>query len=178
MGVVSTKLTHDIAYIAVFAALIIALAFFAIPAAAGIPIVLQNAAIIMAGLILGGRRGFLASLLFLGIGMLGIPVLPGGRATLTALAGPSIGYLIGYLLSPLAAGAIAYTKRCSLLVLAVAGLVGLAVQYACGAVGLMARGGLSLGAAVAAQGAFLVPDLIKIAVIVVAARAVHQAFRL
>ena len=57
----------DVAYIAVFAALIIALAFVAIPVgAAGVPIVLQNAAVILAGLILGRTRGFLTALLFLG----------------------------------------------------------------------------------------------------------------
>ena len=56
----SRSYTRDIAYIAVFAALIIALGFFSIPLAPGIPIVLQNIACILAGLILGPRRGTLA----------------------------------------------------------------------------------------------------------------------
>ena len=77
----------DVAYIAVFAALIIALAFVAIPVgAAGVPIVLQNAAVILAGLILGRTRGFLTALLFLGLGLIGLPVLAGGKTTLAALA--------------------------------------------------------------------------------------------
>ena len=40
----SRSYTRDIAYIAVFAALIVALGFFSIPLAAGVPIVLQNIA--------------------------------------------------------------------------------------------------------------------------------------
>ena len=99
----------DVAYIAVFAALIIALAFVAIPVgAAGVPIVLQNAAVILAGLILGRTRGFLTALLFLGLGLIGLPVLAGGKTTLAALGGPTIGYLVGYLVSATVAGSIAY----------------------------------------------------------------------
>lgn len=46
----SRRTTADLAYVAVFAALIIALAFVAIPlGAAGVPIVLQNAAVVLAG---------------------------------------------------------------------------------------------------------------------------------
>lgn len=83
---------QDLAYIAVFAALIIVLAFVSIPVgAAGVPVVLQNAAIVLAGLVLGGRRGFLAAALFLFLGLIGLPVLAGGRTTLAALAGPTVG---------------------------------------------------------------------------------------
>lgn len=181
-----TKSAHstsrDIAYIAVFAALIIALAFVSIPVgAAGIPIVLQNAACILAGLVLGARRGALAAALFLALGLIGISVLAGGRTTLAALAGPSVGYLVGYILSAAVAGAIAYAglrkttgARVGFFILA--GVVALLVQYACGAIGLMLRADMTLGAAVLAQGPFIIPDGIKVAVMIAIALAVHQAF--
>ncbi|MDN6246676.1 MAG: biotin transporter BioY, partial [Corynebacterium casei] len=102
------SLATDLAYVAVFTALIIVLAFVSIPVgAAGVPIVMQNAAIILAGLVLGGRRGLYVGLLFLVLG-LALPVLAGGGTTLRALAGPTVGYIIGYVLSPAVAGLIAY----------------------------------------------------------------------
>ena len=99
---------QDIALIAVFAAIIIVLGFVSIPVgAAGVPIVLQNAAVILAGLVLGRRRGFLTAAVFLLVG-LALPVLAGGRTVIAALGGPTVGYLVGYLVSAYVAGALAY----------------------------------------------------------------------
>ena len=60
--------------------------------------------------------------------------------------------------------------------LAIAGIVGLAIQYFCGSIGLMVRSGMSFGAAILAQVPFIVPDLIKVVVMVVIAIGVHAAF--
>lgn len=173
---------QDIALIAVFAALIIVLAFVSIPVGtAGVPIVLQNAAVILAGLVLGGRRGFLAALLFLVLGLIGLPVLAGGRTTLAALAGPTVGYIVGYLISAGVAGAIAYTaprkKGVGMaLVLSVAAVAGLLTQYLSGIIGLTFRAGLSFMEATISQLPFLLPDLAKVAFMVVIAIGVHAAF--
>ncbi len=171
---------QDLAYCAVFAALIIVFAFVSIPVgAAGVPIVLQNAIVILSGLILGAKRGFLATALFLVIGLLGIPVLAGGRSTLAALAGPTVGYVVGYLFAALVAGAIAYraTKGASAVVtLAIAAVAGLAVQYLLGSFGLMLRADMGFGPALAANAPFIIPDLIKLAAAVAIATGVHKAF--
>lgn len=172
----------DLAYIAVFAALIIVLAFVYIPSGTpGVPIVLQNAAIILAGLILGARRGFLTTALFLFIGLIGLPVLAGGRTTLAALAGPTAGYLVGYLAAAFLAGLIAYraprNNRAAMIgIFLIAGLVGLLSMYVFGALGLMLRAGMDLGAAILAQAPFVIPDLIKTVVMVFIAVGVHSAF--
>ena len=175
------SVASDIAYVAVFTALIIVFAFVSIPTpTAGVPIVLQNAVIILAGLVLGGRRGFFVGLLFLALGLVGMPILAGGRSALGAIAGPTVGYLVGYIIAPAIAGLIAYraprAKGGMIATLAVAGVVGLAIQYFCGSIGLMVRSDMSFGAAILAQGPFLIPDLIKVAVMVAVAVGVHTAF--
>lgn len=173
---------QDLAYIAVFAALIIVLAFIAIPiGAAGVPIVLQNSAVVLAGLVLGGRRGFLAATLFLALGLIGLPVLAGGRTTLSALAGPTIGYLAGYMASAAIAGAIAYRapakkRRTQAIIFSLAATVALATQYFFGILGLVWRAGLSFTEATISQVPFLLPDAGKFALMVIIALGVHAAF--
>ena len=177
----NTNLMLDLAYTAVFAALIISLAFVAIPVGtAGVPIVLQNAAIILTGLILGPRRGIAAAILFLGLGLLGLPVLAGGKSTLVALSGPTIGYLVGYLVSPFLAGLIAYlaprnSKNSLLGFLILGGAVALASQYLLGSIGLVIRSDMNFSAALAVNIPFIIPDLIKLAAVIAIAFGVHTA---
>lgn len=173
----------DLAYIATFAALIIVFAFVSIPVGAtGVPIVLQNAIIILAGLVLGPKRGFLAAALFLGLGLLGLPVLAGGRSTLSALSGVSIGYLVGYLIAPIVAGAFAYAaprnaaKKTLAIMMTIGAVLALCVQYLCGSVGLVLRADMTFGAALASNSAFVLPDTGKLVVMILIALSVHAAF--
>lgn len=172
---------QDIALIAVFAAIIIVLGFVAIPVgAAGVPIVLQNAAVILAGLVLGRRRGLFTAAIFLIVG-LALPVLAGGRTTIAAIGGTTVGYLVGYLVSAWIAGLIAYrapfkNRGATIGVFVLAGVVALFFQYLFGVFGLMWRADMSFGAGWAAQVPFLLPDSLKVALMIVIALAVHAAF--
>ena len=179
----SSRAVRDLAYIAVFAALIIACGPVSIPTAIGVPFVIQNALVTLTGVILGARRGFLSVALFLGLGLFGLPVLSAGKNTLTALAGPSVGYIVGYLVSVVVAGAIAYSflrkgkgKGNKFVGLAIAAFSGLLTQYLCGMIGLMIKNQLSLAAAATAQVPYLLPDILKIVLVVGVAVAVHKAF--
>ncbi len=172
----SLRSLTDLALAAVFAALIIVLAFVSIPVGtAGVPIVLQNAAFILTGLVLGTRRGLLTVLIFFVLG-LALPVLAGGRSITAALSGPTVGYIVGYIVSTALAGLLAYHLRGNrYLALSVAAVVALASQYLCGAVGLILRADMTVGAALAAQGPFLLIDALKLVVVVLAAAAIHTA---
>lgn len=176
----SQSAVRDLAYIAVFAALIIVFAFVAIPVGgAGVPIVLQNAIVILTGLILGAKRGIAATLLFLLVGLLGFPVMAGGRQLLPALAGPTAGYIVGYVFSAACAGALAYwamaSKSGQIIKLALAGAAGLLIQYACGVVGLVIVASMPFAKATLAQLPFIGPDALKVAIMVSIAYGVHRA---
>ena len=66
-----------------------------------VPITGQTFAVLMSGAVLGSKRGAASMLVYLGTGLAGVPVFaPSG-----AIAGSSVGYLIGY---PVAAFAVGY----------------------------------------------------------------------
>jgi biotin transport system substrate-specific component len=63
-----------------------------------IPLTGQTLAVMLIGAFLGSRNGALAVLCYLLQGCMGMPVWAGGHAGLIAFAGPSGGYLIGFVL--------------------------------------------------------------------------------
>ncbi|GAA4355172.1 biotin transporter BioY [Angustibacter luteus] len=89
---------RDLALIASFAALIAVLGLPGSISLFGnaVPITLQTLGVMLAGSILGWRRGFLAVLVFLVLVAAGLPLLAGGRGGLAVFTGPSAGYLIGW----------------------------------------------------------------------------------
>ncbi len=161
-------------FTALFAALICAGALITIPLGP-VPIVLQNAFAIMAGLLLGPLQGAGAVGIFLILGALGLPVFSGGRGGIAVLTGPTAGYLAGYFIGALVAGFamnrlagdkdIPMAKALPIIISAT--IMGFLVVYIPGV--LVLRKALHLGLAEAlAKGftPFILGDLIKTAVVV------------
>jgi biotin transporter BioY len=93
--------------IALFAALLAVLGLIPkIDLPLGVPITLQTLGVMLAGCMLGAKRGFQALMLFLFAVALGLPLLSGGRGGLGVFFAPSSGYLIGWPLGALATGAL------------------------------------------------------------------------
>ena len=91
-----------------FAALCCAGAYISIPIPGSpVPVVIQNLFAVLAGLLLGPAWGGLSVILFIFVGCLGFPVFSGGKAGIAVLAGPTGGYLAGYLVAAALAGLIA-----------------------------------------------------------------------
>lgn len=95
----------DLALVASFAALIAVLGIVP-PVAVGlpVPVTLQTMGVMLAGLVLGARRGALSVLVFLVLVAAGLPLLSGGRGGLGVFAGPSAGYLAGFVLGAYVTG--------------------------------------------------------------------------
>jgi len=100
------KALLKLSFIALFAALIAAGTFIAIPIGP-VPIVLQNLFALLSGLILGPFMGAASAALYLFAGLAGAPVFAGFTGGVARFAGPTGGFLAGYFLMPLTAGLIA-----------------------------------------------------------------------
>jgi biotin transport system substrate-specific component len=62
-----------------------------------VPLTLQNFGVLLVGLALGPRRAFAALVLYLGEGLIGMPVFnPAGPGGLAQLLGPTGGFLLAY----------------------------------------------------------------------------------
>jgi biotin transport system substrate-specific component len=111
-GTLSKRKTLHLTLTALFAALIAAGTFIAIPLPfSPVPIVLQNLFALLAGLILGPLHGAAAVGLYLIAGAAGAPVFAGASGGFVHIIGPTGGFLLGYLLSALTAGFIAGPPR-------------------------------------------------------------------
>lgn len=126
-------MAHHLVACTFFALLVAVCARIAIPLPGGVPFSMQPLAVILTGLILGPRLGFLALLEYVVAGALGAPIFALGQGGLAYLAiAPSAGYIYSY---PFAAGAIGWVaesgKRTPLRSF-VGGLAGLVVIYLVG----------------------------------------------
>ncbi len=174
--------SYDLAYVAVFAALIAALGQVSV-FLGPVPFTLQTLGIALAGLCLGPWRGGAAVLLYLLIGAAGLPVFSGGRAGWPVLLGPSGGYLLSFLFAAVLIGGVArwalergLTRVTPLWFLA--GCV--AARYLCIlplGVGWLAHSmGQGFVETIKLDAAFWLWDFAKNVVAVIIATAVHKAF--
>lgn len=91
--------TTDIAFIAMFAAILTICSWISIPSA--VPFTLQTFGVFLAVGVLGGKRGTLTVLIYILMGMIGVPVFAGFSGGIGCLLGSTGGYIIGFLLSAL-----------------------------------------------------------------------------
>ena len=85
---------RDMAYIALMAALMAVCSWISIPAV--VEFTMQTFAVFAALGILGGRRALIAVCVYLLMGAVGLPVFAGFNGGISALLGPTGGYLVGF----------------------------------------------------------------------------------
>ncbi len=88
-----------------------------------VPITGQTLAVLLAGIMLGKWWGGVSQALYVSLGVAGIPWFNGGGAGLAFLAGPTGGYLIGFILAALVIGHVFDTNAASGRFLPMAGLM-------------------------------------------------------
>lgn len=173
----------DLAYVAVFAALIAALALVPSFLLAGVPFSFAVIGVALAGLALGPWRGAAAVGLYVAAGAAGLPIFSGGRAGLGTLFGPTGGYILSFTLAALVIGAFArlavrlgITSRSLVWMLAGCVVARLALILPLGVAGLHVWGGMGIREALLVDLPFIPLDLIKFVVAALLAVSVHKAF--
>lgn len=97
-------------YAAMFGALTAVGSFIVIPLQP-LPITLQTLFTGLAGVLLGGAAGALSQIIYVLLGIIGLPVFAGGKAGIGTLFGPSGGYLLGFIFGAWVTGKITQVKR-------------------------------------------------------------------
>jgi biotin transport system substrate-specific component len=103
-----------------------------------VPITLQTLFTYMAGALLGSYLGALSQLIFILVGVSGLPVFAGGNAGLSVLIGPTGGYLVGFIVGAFTIGMMTEVKNNNgFLWLLMCMMVGTTIIYTFGVVQLM-----------------------------------------
>ena len=156
--------TYQMAVTALMAAVLCVLGPLSVPIGA-IPISLSNFVICLAAWLLGARFGTLSVAIYLAIGLVGVPVFSGYGAGIAKLAGPTGGYLVGYLLMAFIGGLFIEKSKGQPVVSAVGLILGDAACYVLGTAWFVFQMKCELGYALAVcVYPFIVWDLAKIVV--------------
>ena len=130
-----------------------------------VPVTGQTLAVLLAGAALGSRAGAASQGLYILLGLGGLPFFQGGHGGWEYATGPTLGYLIGFVIAAAAIGYLAERKQDRTIATALpAFLAGTAVIYVFGVAGLMVslQTGLT-DALVKGLVPFVIGDLLKVA---------------
>lgn len=158
---------RTMAQCALFSALMCICAWISIPLPEG-AVTLQTFALFLTLGLLGGKRGSIVCLVYLLLGVAGLPVFSGFRGGLGALLGTTGGYIMGFLAASLVYWGMTRFAGNGFLVRLTSLLLGMAVCYTFGtvwflAVYLQSGSAISLGAVFArCVLPYLIPDGIKL----------------
>ncbi len=155
---------RDMAAVAMFAALTAAGAWISIPVGA-VPIVLANLVALLAGALLGKWKGALSQIVYVLMGLVGLPVFAGFTSGPGIVAGKTGGYLLGYIAGAFVTGLLVQhlPRRPQPLRLSISFFFGASVIYLLGVPWLSYTTGLDIGATLAVGlYPFLAGDAIKV----------------
>lgn len=155
--------TIDIVYIGLFAALIAVCAWISIPMT--VSFTLQTCAVCLTAGLLGWKRGTLTVLVYILLGMVGLPVFTGFKSGIAAVTGPTGGYIVGFIFTALIVGWAADRLGKKLWVNILFMAIGILVCYLFGTVWFMIAYKVTfVSALTTCVIPFLIPDAVKIAV--------------
>ena len=156
----------ELALIAVMAAVTCIMGPLSIPIPFSVvPISLTNLAVYLAIYVLGCRRGTLSYLVYLLLGLVGVPVFSGFSGGVGKLFGPTGGYLLGFIFMALICGWAIDHFSCKLVPSFIGMLLGTVVCYAFGTAWLAYQANLTFMAALAAGVLPFIPgDLAKMVI--------------
>lgn len=172
------KETLDMIYIAMFAVIISISSWISIPFT--VPFSMQTFGIFCTLGLLGGKRGTASILIYILLGLIGIPVFAEFSSGAGVILGTTGGYIIGFVLSGLIYWLVTKLMGKKTIVIALAMVLGLIVCYFFGTVWFMQVYAKNTGAIgiMSALGfcvfPFIIPDILKISLAIVITKAVTK----
>lgn len=173
-----TRTLHMV-YIALSAVLIAVCSWIAVPTV--VPFTMQTFAILLTVSVLGGKRGTAAVLLYLLMGLIGIPVFSGFRAGPGVLFGATGGYMFGFLFTALIMWTFEKLFGGKLWAQIVSMVLGLLSCYVCGTIWFLLvysknTGAIGLGRVLGiCVFPFLLPDALKLVFALLMSRKIKKA---
>ncbi|MBD2786477.1 biotin transporter BioY [Xenorhabdus sp. DI] len=171
----------DIIYIVLFSLLTIVLGLFPpimVPSI-GVPVTAQSMGCMLAGSILGAKRGLISLFIYTLLIVIGFPVLAGGKGGLDVFLTPSGGFILAW---PLAAGLIGYLyekNKKSLTIIKEACFIvlgGIILVYAIGILWVVIFEELSLYQTILGTLFFLPGDIVKVVLVIFVARLIRRSY--
>lgn len=179
----ATKLTtKDITYIGLFTALMAICSWISVPTT--IPVTMQTFGIFVAVGALGTRRGTLSVIMYIILGVIGVPVFAGFSSGIGVLIGNTGGYIIGFVLSAIVTGLIIQYGGNKLSIMLLAMILGLVVCYIFGTAWFIyfyTKTFGTIGVMTALTWCvfpFIIPDVIKIVLALVVVKRVTKIVQL
>jgi len=97
----------------------------------GVPVTLQTFFAILAGLLLGKRLGSVAMIVYMLVGLIGIPIFAGISGGLITITKPSFGFILAFIITAFFVGLIVEKKQ-SVPIYIFSGFIGLIINYIIG----------------------------------------------
>ena len=168
---------REMALIALMAAVTCILGPLSIPIGV-VPISLTNFAVYLAIYVLGCRRGTISYIVYLLIGLVGLPVFSSFSSGVGKLFGPTGGYLIGFIFMALICGLFIEKWEKKIYMHFIGMVLGTAVCYVFGTAWLAFTAHMGFGAALAAGVIPFIPgDLVKIIIAMIAGPIIRKQLK-
>ena len=101
------SITKDLVYIAIFVALMVVFTLYVSIPFYPVPLTFQTVICVLAGLLLGAKKGSIAMLVYVFMGfVLYLPVFAGAKGGFSLVFAPTFGYIIGFPVAAFVAGII------------------------------------------------------------------------
>lgn len=163
--------------IAVMCALTCIVSPFSIPIPISpVPIALTPLVIFLSVYLLGWKKGTLSCIIYILIGLIGLPIFSGFTGGAAKLIGPTGGYIIGYIPMAIAAGIIIQKYNSNRIICFLGMLLGIAICYLFGTAWLAVQAHMDFYAALLAGVIPYIPgDIVKIIIVLLVAPPIKNA---
>lgn len=176
----SNRRIKDMVLIALFSAIIVICSLITIPSA--IPFTLQTFAVFLCLNIIGAKKGIISILIYIFLGVVGLPVFSGFNGGIGALLNVTGGYIIGFIFSALTFWLVTsvFNKKSRKIINLIASFMGLIVCYIFGTLWyilLFIKNGEAINfisAFTICVLPFIIPDILKIVLSVVISEKINK----